>query len=78
MTIDHPPASGASFVRFDLFGHPPGVLLTERELAAAIHVSRRTLQYWRQVGRGPAYVRAGRHVRYAVRDVIEWLEQQDG
>lgn len=65
-------------MRIDLFGHAPGVLLTEQELAAAIHVSRRTLQYWRQVGRGPGFVRAGRHVRYPVRDVIEWLEQQDG
>lgn len=65
-------------MRIDLFGYHPGVLLTERELALAIHVSRRTLQYWRQTASGPAFMRAGRHIRYRVSDVTEWLEQQRG
>lgn len=34
-------------VRIDLYESSPGVLLDEREVAAALHVSRKTLQYWR-------------------------------
>ncbi|WP_306232849.1 helix-turn-helix transcriptional regulator [Agrococcus beijingensis] len=72
------PVSGADPVRTDLFGYPPGVLLTERELAAAIHMSSKTLQHWRYTQQGPPFVRLGRHVRYRVSDVTEWIERNRG
>ena len=65
-------------MRIDLFGHSPGTLLNEREVAAAIFVSVKTLQYWRQHGEGPPFLRLGRHVRYRAGDVAEWLEQRRG
>ncbi len=40
-------------VRIDLCERSPGTLLNEREVAAALHVSVKTLQNWRQHGRGP-------------------------
>jgi predicted DNA-binding transcriptional regulator AlpA len=65
-------------VRADLFEQSPGVLLNEREVAEAIHVSVKTLQHWRQHGQGPQFLRLGRHIRYRVGDVIAWLERSRG
>ena len=38
----------------------------------------KTLYKWRQEGTGPCSVRVGRHVRYFVCDVRDWLSQQRG
>jgi len=35
-----------------------------------------TLANWRTYGRGPAYVRLGRLVRYQVEDLEEWIERK--
>ena len=35
-----------------------------------------TLANWRTYGRGPAYVRLGRLVRYQVADLEEWIERR--
>ncbi|ERG63792.1 hypothetical protein L332_04905 [Agrococcus pavilionensis RW1] len=70
-------SSGSNLVRLDLFGLAPGVLLTEQELAAAMNYSRKTLQYWRQSGQGPPFIRLGRQVRYRVGEVVKWLEHSD-
>lgn len=43
--------------------------LTEIELAARWSISRRTLQRWRKLRRGPAYIRIGR-ITYAIDDVL--------
>lgn len=49
-------------------------LLTEGEAARLLALSIRTLQAWRTTGRGPAFVRAGRAVRYTRRGLAEWVE----
>jgi hypothetical protein len=37
-------------------------------------LSPQTLRNWRLQGRGPAYVKLGRAVRYSLNDLIAWLE----
>lgn len=49
-------------------------LLTEMHAADLLRLSVRTLQAWRTKGFGPAFVRAGRAVRYRRRDLITWIE----
>jgi hypothetical protein len=49
-------------------------LLTEMHAADSLRLSVRTLQAWRTKGFGPAFVRAGRAVRYRRRDLITWIE----
>ena len=44
-------------------------LLTPEQLAEMLHIPVRTLGHWRYVGRGPRYIRSGRHVRYDPDDV---------
>lgn len=49
-------------------------LLTPGEVSAYLGVPLGTLANWRYLGRGPAYLRAGRHVRYRRSDVATWTE----
>lgn len=49
------------------------VILTEIQAADVLRLSSRTLQAWRAQGRGPAYVKAGRAIRYRRRALVEWL-----
>ena len=49
--------------------------LTEIEVEAIYGLKRRSLQQWRFLGRGPRYVKAGRCVRYRVRDIEDFLDQ---
>jgi excisionase family DNA binding protein len=49
-------------------------LLSPTDLAAELQVPEPTLRQWRYLGRGPAYVKVGRHVRYRRSDVEAWLE----
>jgi hypothetical protein len=49
-------------------------LLTEVQAADLLRLSVRTLQAWRTRAFGPAFVRAGRAVRYRRRDLIAWVE----
>ncbi len=46
------------------------------ELAAYLGLPVKTLYKWRQDGTGPDSVRIGRHVRYFVSDVSEWLQDK--
>ncbi len=55
----------------------PGALLTEREAASYLRVAPRTMQRWRQLGRGPAYTRAGRRILYRMADLQEYLRDQE-
>ena len=50
-----------------------GSLLTEKVAARLLAVSNRTLQTWRFRGIGPAFVRAGRAVRYRQTDLDDWV-----
>jgi predicted DNA-binding transcriptional regulator AlpA len=49
-------------------------LLPEVYAAELLGLSSRTLQAWRTKGIGPAFVRAGRAVRYRRRDLIAWMD----
>jgi DNA-binding transcriptional MerR regulator len=49
-------------------------LLAEVYAAELLGLSSRTLQAWRTKGIGPAFVRAGRAIRYRRRDLIAWMD----
>ena len=49
-------------------------LLDEEAFCRLIDASRRKVQLMRQTGTGPAYRKLCGSVRYAVPDVIAWLE----
>jgi excisionase family DNA binding protein len=46
---------------------------TETEAAARLGLKVATLRAWRHQGRGPAFVRLGRAVRYLATDIHEFL-----
>jgi excisionase family DNA binding protein len=48
-------------------------LLTQAEAAKALRLSERTLERLRVAGGGPAYVKAGRLVRYREADLETWI-----
>jgi len=48
-------------------------LLAECQAAHLLNLSVRTLQAWRLRGIGPAFVRAGRAIRYRRDDIIDWI-----
>jgi hypothetical protein len=50
--------------------------LTEKQLAEAWNMSIRTLQRWRLEGKGPAFVRLGRSIRYP-KDLAENFLKQN-
>jgi Helix-turn-helix domain len=52
----------------------PDALLGETHAAQLLNLSTRTLQAWRLTSRGPAFVRAGRAVRYRRRDLLAWID----
>lgn len=52
----------------------PDALLTEREAAVVLGVKPKTLANWRGQGKGPAYVKLGRPVRYRAGTLTEWLQ----
>lgn len=49
-------------------------LLWPEEVAEMLGVPVGTLANWRYQGRGPAFVKVGRHVRYRRSDVVRWIE----
>ena len=49
-------------------------LLREVEAADLLRASVRTLQGWRSRGFGPAFIRAGRSIRYRRDDLVAWIE----
>lgn len=55
--------------------HQPAIL-DEGEAAQFIRVSIRTLQSWRVSGRGPAFIKVGRAVRYDRGTLTQWLISQ--
>jgi excisionase family DNA binding protein len=50
-----------------------GQLLTPAELAAYLGVPISTLYAWRHRRQGPPSFKAGRHLRYRLRDVEQWI-----
>jgi excisionase family DNA binding protein len=55
----------------------PSQLLTEDEAATYLRVRPRTLQRWRQLGRGPKFTRAGRRILYRMADLQAYLREQE-
>jgi excisionase family DNA binding protein len=51
-------------------------LLSIGELAEYLGVPIKTIYEWRQTGRGPVGIRMGRHLKFAVSDVRNWIENQ--
>ena len=52
------------------------IWLSRVELSERIGVPVSTLAQWGQQGKGPCFARFGRHVRYALVDVVAWEQQQ--
>lgn len=50
-------------------------LLRPDEVAELLGVPVGTMANWRYQGRGPAFVKVGRHVRYRRRDVDAWIDR---
>ncbi len=51
--------------------------MTGAEVARRLRLSEWTLRQWRRNGRGPAYIRVGRLVRYRAADVEAYLAQRE-
>jgi len=49
--------------------------LNEEKLARRWAISPRTLQRWRQEGKGPAYLKLGGRVVYRIFDVEAWEDE---
>jgi predicted DNA-binding transcriptional regulator AlpA len=49
------------------------VFITEKSAAQILSLSHRTLQSWRQIGKGPPFVKLGRSIRYERTAVIGWI-----
>ena len=52
-----------------------GQLLTPEDVSSFLGVPIGTLANWRYLGRGPTFVRIGRHVRYRPEDLGTWIDR---
>ena len=48
-------------------------LLTPGQLSRKLTVPTATLAFWRTTNQGPKFLKIGRHVRYNIQDVNDWL-----
>ena len=51
------------------------MMRTSQELADRLQIPERTIVQWRYLGKGPKFVRAGCHVRYADDDIDRWVNE---
>lgn len=51
----------------------PDCYVNDVEAARIISSAPQTLRNWRHVGRGPAYSKKGRMVRYRVQDLLDFM-----
>ena len=51
-------------------------LISIDELSDYLGVPVKTIYDWRLTGHGPCAIRVGRHLKYAISDVREWLASQ--
>jgi DNA-binding transcriptional MerR regulator len=59
-------------------GEGQAPLLTQRQAAAYLNVSIRTLQRWRREGIGPPSIRLPNgYLRYRLADLYRWLRDQE-
>jgi hypothetical protein len=54
---------------------PEHGLIDQKRLAEYLDRPERTIEDWRMRGRGPAFIRVGQQVRYRVRDIQQWLDE---
>jgi excisionase family DNA binding protein len=50
--------------------------LSIEEFADRLGVPPATVERWNSRGGGPRYLRVGRHVRYRMKDILEWEESR--
>ena len=50
--------------------------LTQDQLAVRWHISPRTLEQWRWLGKGPRFLKISARVLYREEDVIAWESEQ--
>jgi predicted DNA-binding transcriptional regulator AlpA len=50
------------------------VYVSDKDVSELIGVARQTLANWRHQQKGPRYVKGGRLVRYAMSDVLAFME----
>ena len=51
----------------------PEQFATGADIAELLDVPEQTLAQWRYLGKGPDFIKIGRHVRYDWADVRRWL-----
>lgn len=51
-------------------------LITPEELSGELQIPKGTLHNWASAGKGPAFVKIGRHRRYRREDVDAWIAAQ--
>lgn len=54
--------------------HTEAQLITTELAAEKLFLSPRTMIRWRELRKGPAFVKAGRRVLYRVSDIDSWLD----
>ena len=50
-------------------------LWSTSELADVLGVPVSTVANWRVDGKGPKFIRVGKHVRYSIFDVVAWCDE---
>jgi hypothetical protein len=53
--------------------HIPGGYIPEAEMAEQLNAAVRTLRKWRAQGKGPAYIKIGKHIFYRDTSRDTWL-----
>jgi len=51
--------------------------LSPVEVEAVFGIRPRTLEFWRREGRGPAFIRAGKVVKYHIDTFDQWMLQHE-
>lgn len=62
----------------ELGGPAPTPLLTTEQVAAYLQVTVATLHQWRYRNEGPPAAKVGRHLRWRLADLDDWLTHQAG
>ena len=68
--------NGIAEVRRGDSGPPRIPLLSPVELASYLGLPVATIYRWRTYGEGPPGFRVGRHVRYRLEDIDQWLDEK--
>lgn len=64
-------------VRILAMAYHPDDILDERQVAALLHTSVRSLRRWRTEGRGPPFAKVGKNILYRYGGILAWLEGRE-